>query len=182
MSVNLLACSTPTGIKGKGTPAYWSRPCGPLKCSTPTGIKGKGTRVGRSLQVTSNCAQRLQASKVKARESVPAVSKLMSVCSTPTGIKGKGTSERQLSQFGLCRAQRLQASKVKAPDTKLHSNKTVWCSTPTGIKGKGTCRFSPYRTGNNGCSTPTGIKGKGTPFSGIGYCRRYVLNAYRHQR
>ncbi len=62
-------CSTPTGIKGKGTATMSGRRSFRNLCSTPTGIKGKGTYILGEGSISPPCAQRLQASKVKAQVS-----------------------------------------------------------------------------------------------------------------
>ncbi len=131
-------------------------------CSTPTGIKGKGTLLVKPNSSRTKCAQRLQASKVKALFLVrtnlylfPECSTPTGIkgkgtlwgktivcpepeCSTPTGIKGKGTHNQAVKISSSQSAQRLQASKVKAHIAKQILEKTMKCSTPTGIKGKGT--------------------------------------------
>ncbi len=83
-------------------------------CSTPYGIKGKGTLPWGSCHLLVECAQRLTASKVKARLLEESLQRIKE-CSTPYGIKGKGTkSYKPLAVASFS------------------------CSTPYGIKGKGT--------------------------------------------
>ncbi len=87
-----ITCSTPYGIKGRGTPPGTSRNSAGIECvcSTPYGIKGRGT-VGVATAALS-----------------------VGRCSTPYGIKGRGTVTPQTLFDGERSAQRLTASKVEA--------------------------------------------------------------------
>ena len=88
--VNLSACSTPYGIRGRGTKANLTPAAKLAMCSTPYGIRGRGT----SLSIGSFIRE-LKCSTpygIRGRGTVAAGNDAHSyLCSTPYGIRGRGT-------------------------------------------------------------------------------------------
>ena len=90
-----------------------------ISCSTPFGIRGKGTCCTRFRVTLPEAAQRLSASEEKAPRWNAATSARRSICSTPFGIRGKGTRGEAPPRPPLERsAQRLSASEEKAQDRR----------------------------------------------------------------
>ena len=202
-----VACSTPSGIKGRNAGNVGREAMADLRCSTPSGIKGRNARARSIHSSDEDRAQRLPESKEETRDrprlqhagddvlnafrhqrkkrcSVWIWAGVRSACSTPSGIKGRNAStatSRPTWAARVLNAFRHQRKKRGGNVNRPRRQGLVLNAFRHQRKKRAKRRGKDPQ--GFLCSTPSGIKGRNAGLGAEGVGAEFaVLNAFRHQR